>query len=91
MTDDPLDSPDSWDLEVTTALHRAASVLDHASDAFAKGQATEEVVCGAVALAEAWRNLAEAWRDRQADAMALFEAEAEIEATETEQDAVTRG
>lgn len=73
-------------MEITSALHRATEVLDHASGAFGKDKATEEVVCGAVALAEAWRNLAEAWRDRQVDAAAILAAEAELEDDETEAD-----
>lgn len=68
----------SWELRIDYCLGQASRVLDHATDAVLAAPNTEEVIAGCITLAEAWRALAESWEDRQAQEVALIEADEEL-------------
>ena len=80
MTDDL----GSWEVQIDVCLGQARRVLDAVTGAFVGNDFSEERVAGAIALAEAWRLLAEAWEERQAHELQLVAGEAELEDAEVE-------
>jgi hypothetical protein len=56
---------ESWGLRIDDCLGQAARVLRHATERLIQGALDVEDAEAASTLAEAWRDLAADWRDRQ--------------------------
>lgn len=56
---------DSWNERIDHCLGQATRVLEHATDQFVEGQLDLGDAEMAATLAEAWRDLANTWADRE--------------------------
>lgn len=83
MTDD-LDTAADWDLQISNCLMGAGAVLDHATKQFLEGYVGQEEADAASTLAEAWRDLAQQWLDRQRQEIELADSFDEYEDEEAE-------
>lgn len=79
---DELGSVDSWECLIDDCLGQANKVLRQATDDFIAGLTVDAETV--VALAEAWRDLAAHWSDRQMHELELSDAVEEYEPEEPE-------
>lgn len=73
---------ESWELRVDEALGQAARVLRAVTNGCEEGFPDPDKVEAAVSLAAAWREVANAWCDRQTHELVLTSAEDETDEEE---------
>lgn len=77
---------ESWDIRIDACLGGANKVLERATDEYVAGRLLEGAEEQASCLAEAWRDLATHWQERQRHAWDLLHEDEEYEDEEEDVD-----